>query len=183
MGGRVSGRWVEVEEERRRGFWFSPGLLAILAVGLLVAVIIAGVVVSRQDNDSVLYDVTIADLRADPDGYDQRMLELTGTVEDVYTIPILDQYGIYDFRDETGSMLVLTRRGVPPEGGEQVRLTATFNSAVTLDEQIKRLVEEELGSIAGALADRLLPGLPLNVIYLNHEKYEAADATPLPTSE
>ena len=75
-------------------------------------------------------------------------------------------------------MLVLTRRGVPPEGGEQVRLTATFNSAVTLDEQIKRLVEEQLGSIAGSLADRLIPGLPLNVIYLNHEKYEALDATP-----
>ena len=175
----MSGRWVEVTDEREvRAFWSTPGILAIVAVGLLVAVIIAGIVISQRDSRGIINDVTIADLRADPDRYDQRMLELTGTVESVRTIPILEQYGIYDFRDETGSMLVLTRRGAPPGDGQQVRLTATFNSAVTLDEQIKRIVEEELGSIVGGIVDQIIPGLPLNVVYLNHERYEVLDGTP-----
>lgn len=176
----MSGQWVEVKDEARTGrpFGVPIALIVVFAFGLLAIVIAAGVIINRSGEGGP-QAVTIAELRADPDGYDGKRVELLGSVERRYTLPVLDEYGLYEFRDETGTMWVLTDKGVPPEGGEQVRLTATFNGAVKLDEQVERLVKEQfgdtIGSLAGSVLKNVLPGIPLNVFYLNHERYEVGD--------
>lgn len=174
------GRWVEVSEERGLGRpnWLSPGFLVAAAFLALIVLIIIGIVVSRSGSERVRTDLTIAELRSDPDGYDGLTVELTGVVTRRYTIPLLDQYGLYEFDDGTASMFVLSDKGVPPEDNQQVRLTAVFNGAVELDDQIRNLVEDRFGSVAGFAVDRLLPGIPLNVAYLTHQRYDLPAATP-----
>lgn len=174
------GRWVEVRDERqglRPPSWLSPGIVVAAAFLLLIVVIIIGIVITRSGGERVRDDLTIAQLRADPEGYDGVTIELTGVVTRRYTIPFLDQYGLYEFDDGTGSLFVLSDKGVPPDDGEQVRLTAVFNGAVELDDQIRNLVEDQFGSAAGFVVDRVLPGIPLNVAYLTHQRFDLAAAT------
>jgi hypothetical protein len=70
-------------------------------------------------------------------------------------------------------MLTLTRNGAPPDGNaEQVELQAVYHSKVTLDDELEDIVEDQLGPLAGSLVSLLLPGVPLDVVFLEHEKYE-----------
>src|SRR5690606_26350648 len=83
-GGAVSGgRWVEVRDERqglRPPSWLSPGIVVAAAFLLLIVVIIIGIVITRSSGERVRDDLTIAQLRADPEGYDGVTVELTGVV-------------------------------------------------------------------------------------------------------
>lgn len=174
----MSRRWVEVSKGKSsRGLLpFPPGLLVLGAFGVLIVLVIIGVLVTSR-GEGVLRDVTIAELRADPDTYDDRMVELEGRVERSWGLPLLDQYGLYEFDDGSDSIFVLTDRGVPPENLDGLRLTGRYNGAVRLDEQIRRLVEDEFGSTAGFVVERLLPGIPLNVVFLQHDHYELPEGS------
>lgn len=165
---------LPVEEERRR-FRIRPGMV-VLGLGLLlVAIIIIGVVTSASTEPGI-ERVTIADLRADPDGWDNRRVTLEGSVEGVRELPLLSQYAIYTFRDETGSMWALTRNGAPPDGEDQrFTIEAVFHSKARLDDELKDIVSDQLGPLAGAAVGTLLPGVPLDVVYLSHEQYEALE--------
>ena len=162
--------------ESRKPLWASPGLIVGVLFSLLILTIAIGVVVTNRGGTPVR-TVTIADLRAQPERNDNQTVKLTGTAEDIRQLPVLDQYALYTFRDETGSMWVLSQRGAPPRDGEQVQLTAVFNSRITLDEQIQALVEAQFGSLAGSIAGSILPGLAVNAVFLEHLEHEilAAD--------
>ena len=163
----------------RTPLWASPGTVVAVLFGLLVLLIAIGIVVTNRGGSPV-GSVTVADLRAQPDQYDGQTVVLTGTVDDVRQLPVLDQYALYTFRDETGSMWALTQKGVPPRDGEMVELTAVYHSRVTLDEQIQTLVEEQFGSLAGSIAGGILPGFAVNAVFLEHEEYEVVAGTPPP---
>lgn len=162
----------------RTPLWASPGAVVALLFVLLAVVVAIGIVVTNRGGSSPAGHVTIADLRGDPDRYDNRIVTLTGTVEDVRQLPVLDQYALYTFRDETGSMWALTQKGVPPRDGETVELVAVYHSRVKLDDQIKALVEEQIGSLAGSIVGGLLPGVALNVVFLEHESFMEVEASP-----
>jgi hypothetical protein len=169
-------RWVDASElePRRSPFWLSPLFFVIVAFGVLLALLVVGVLIYNRDSGDPLREVSIADLRADPERYDGDKLELSGTAEDVRTIPYLDQYGIYTLRDDSGSLLVLSRHGAPPTG-EPVTVTGTYHGALKLDAYLKSLIDDQLGPLAGTVVEGLLPGIPLNVVFIEHEKYELAD--------
>ncbi len=93
--------------DERAPLWASPGMVVAGLFGLLVVLIAVGIVVTNRGG-APTQDVTIADLRAQPDRYDGQTVVLTGTVDDVRQLPVLDQYALYTFRDETGSMWSLT---------------------------------------------------------------------------
>lgn len=173
----MSGRWIDVSERRGRRLppWLSPGLIVAVAFGLLILIVVVGVLISQRDGEVIHTDLTIAQLRGDPEGYDGVQVELVGTVSNRYTLPLLDQYGLYEIDDGTGSMFVLSDKGAPPDDDEQVRVTAVFNGAVRLDDQIRRLVEDQFGAAAGFIAEQVLPGIPLNVLYLTHERFEPVE--------
>jgi hypothetical protein len=163
---------IAVEEERRR-FRVAPGAIVALLGLVLVGLIAVGVMANRSSEPGV-EAVTIADLRADPEGWDNRRVTLAGTVEGVRELPLLNQYAIYTFRDDTGTMLALTSNGAPPDDGVQVELEAVFHSKVRLDDELKEIVSDQLGPLAGAAASTLVPGIPLNVVYLGHDSYVMA---------
>lgn len=177
----MSGRWVDVTETRERRLppWLTPGLIVAAAFGLLIIVVIIGIFVSQRGGEQVQDDLSIAQLRADPEGHNGAQVELVGTISNRYTIPFLDQYGLYELDDGSGSMFVLSDKGAPPDDGNPVRVTAIFNGAVELDDQIRQLVEDQFGSAAGFVVDQILPGIPLNVAFLTHQRYESVggDAT------
>jgi hypothetical protein len=157
--------------EQRTPLWASPGLIVGALFSLLVLLIAIGVVVTNRGGTPIS-TITIAELRASPERYDNQTVILTGTAEDVRQLPILDQYALYTFRDETGSMWTLSQRGSPPRDGEEVRLTGVFNSRITLDQQIQSLIENQFGSLAGQLAGSILPGLAINAVFIEHLEYE-----------
>jgi hypothetical protein len=158
-------------EEERLGFRIHPGAIVVVLGLLLLAMIAIGVLVNR-DSEPGVDATTIAELRADPEGWDNRRVTLTGTAESVRELPILSQYAIYTFRDETGSMLALTRNGAPPADGQQLHVEAVFHSKVRLDDELKEIVSDQLGPLAGSVVSTLVPGVPLNVVYLGHDSYE-----------
>ncbi|HYI15681.1 MAG TPA: hypothetical protein VEX37_09835 [Thermomicrobiales bacterium] len=163
-----------VEEERRR-FRIAPGAIVLLLGLVLAGLIVVGVLANRSSEPGV-EAVTIADLRADPDGWDNRRVTLVGSVESVRELPLLSQYAIYTFRDETGSMLALTRNGAPPDGNDQrVTIEAVFHSKVRLDDELNDIVADQLGPLVGAAVSALLPGVPLDVVYLGHDSYEVME--------
>jgi len=165
---------LPVEKERRR-FRVPPGAV-VLGLGLLlVAVIIIGVVTNASTEPGVSR-VTIAGLRANPDGWDNRRVTLSGSAESIRELPVLSQYAIYTFHDETGTMLVLTRNGAPPDGDTQpITIEAVFHSKVRLDDELKEIVSDQFGPLAGAAVSALLPGVPLDVVYLMHERYDVVE--------
>lgn len=158
-------------ESERGPLPFGPGLVVLLLGLLLVAAIAVGVWLNGRESTPTESIVTIAGLRADPGRYDNTVVRVDGRVEDVRTLPFLSQYAIYTLRDATGSMRVLSQHGVPPADAP-TRLVATYHASVTLDDELRALVRDRLGSVAGELV-RLLPGIPLNVVFLEQERYEA----------
>lgn len=162
-------------DDTRRRFRVHPGAV-VLVLGLLLAALILYGVLSNASGEPGVEAVTIADLRADPDGWDNRRVTLVGSAESVRELPILSQYAIYTFRDETGSMLALTRNGAPPDGDNQrVTIEAVFHSKVRLDDELKEIISDQLGPLAGAAVSALLPGVPLDVVYLGHDSYEVIE--------
>lgn len=169
----MSGHWVDASEydpPARTPFWRSPLVWVTASFGLLLILIVAGVLLYNRGSVAPS-GVTVADLRADPGAFDGTTVELVGVAEDVRTLPILDQYGIYTIRDDSGSLLVLSRHGTPP-AGEPVRITGVYHSDLRLDERLEELIADQLGPLAGALASTLVPGIPLNVVFIEHEQYE-----------
>lgn len=160
----------------RSPLWASPGLIVGVLFALLILLIAIGVIVTNMGGSDGLQTVTIADLRGQPDEYDNQTVLLTGTAEDVRQLPVLDQYALYTFRDDTGLMWALSQRGAPPRDGERVHLTAVFHSELTLDEQIRLLVEEQFGSLAGSIAGSILPDLGVSAVFLEHQSFDLADA-------
>lgn len=152
----------------------SPGLVVLILGVLLLGVIVAGVLISSNgDNQPTAQVVTIADLRADPDRYDNQSVTLSGDIEGVRELPYLSQYAIYTLRDPTGTILVLTQSGAPPSAtSASYNVTGRYHAKVTLDDELKRLVQEKLGGVAGSLVGALLPGVPLHVVFLEHQRYE-----------
>ncbi len=164
------------DEEERRRFPVHPGAVVLVLGLLLIAVIIIGVIANASTKPGVS-TVTIAQLRSDPDGWDNRRVTLLGSTEGTRELPVLSQYAIYTFRDETGTMLVLTQKGAPPdEANERITLEAVYHSKVTLDDELKEIVSDQLGPLAGAAVGTLLPGIPLNVVFLEHERYDVPGA-------
>jgi hypothetical protein len=161
------------QDEGERAWTRFVPIIVVLVLGvLLVAVVAIGVALSRESGPDVS-SVTIADLRANPDGYDNRLVEITGSADGVRKLPYLDQYALYTFRDDSGSILVLSRNGAPPhDGAQRIRLRAVYHSRVTLDDELKAIVEDQLGPLAGTVVGALLPGVPLDVVFLEHESYE-----------
>lgn len=159
----------------RTPLWASPGLIVVALFSLLAIMIAIGVIATNRTTNPI-ETVTIADLRADPDRYDLRTVTIRGNATSVRQLPVLDQYALYTFYDDTGEMWVLSQRGVPPGGsmqmGTQVELTAVFHSRITLDEQIETLVEAQLGSLAASVIGSILPGVGVNAVFLEHESYE-----------
>ena len=162
-----------VEEERRR-FPIAPGVVVLLLGLILIGLIAVGVLANASSEPGV-EAVTIAQLRADPTGWDNRRVTLVGTVENVRELPLLNQYALYTFRDETGTMFALTRNGAPPDDAERVELEAVFHSKVRLDDELKDIVADQLGPLAGAAVSALVPGVPLDVVYLGHDSYEVVE--------
>ena len=158
-------------ESDRRRFRVSPAALVLISFVLLVVVIAIGVAVSARSGDDVPDTLTIAQLQADPDRYDDRTVVLVGRAEDVRALPYISQYALYTFRDETGTIRVLSQKGTPPDDGQGVKLTGVYHARATLDKELRRLVEEEFGPLAGSIVELLLPGVSLNVVFMEHEKY------------
>ena len=162
---------TESQLQQRSPLWASPGLIVGVLFSVLVLLIAIGVIVTNRGSTAA-ETLTIADLRAQPERYDSRTVILSGVAEDVRQLPVLDQYALYTFRDDTGSMWALSQHGAPPRNGEDVRLTGVFHSRITLDEQVQMLVEEQFGSLAGSLAGSVLPDLGINAVFIEHLEYE-----------
>ena len=158
-------------EDDRGPLPFGPGVVVAFLAALLVIVIGIGIWLNNRESTIISEAVTIADLRADPSRYDNTIVSIDGRVESVRQLPILDQYALYTLRDDTGSMTVLSQHGAPPGGDVTVRLVATYHASVTLDDELRSIVKDRLGSIPGELV-RLIPGFPLNVVFLEQERYE-----------
>lgn len=149
---------------------FGPGLAVVLLGVLLAVIIAAGIWLNGRERGPAESIVTIAALRADPSRYDNQVVTIDGQVEDVYELPFLSQYALYTLRDATGSMRVLTQHGVPLADAP-ARVVATYHASVTLDDELRALVSDRLGPAAGELV-RLIPGIPLNITFLEQERYE-----------
>jgi len=165
---------AELETGRRR--WrISPGVVVLALFVALLVVVIVGVAVNGRSKESTPGTLTIAELQADPDRYDDQLVTLVGRAEDERTLPYLDQYATYTFRDDTGTLRVLSQKGTPPGDGRQVRLTGTYHARATLDKELRRLVEAKFGPLAGGIVALLLPGVSLNVVFLEHQRYALND--------
>jgi len=164
-----------LSEDEGRRFPFAPGLVVLLLGILLAGLVVVGVLANR-DSEPGISAVTIADLLADPDGWDNRRVTLIGTAESVRELPLLNQYALYTFRDETGTIYALTRNGAPPSDAERVEVEAVFHSKVRLDDELNDIVADQLGPLAGAAVGALLPGIPLDVVYLGHDSYKVIDS-------
>jgi hypothetical protein len=166
-----------VPDGGERDYPIPPGAVVLVLAALFAGVVVLGIVLNNRSGEAIAR-VTVAELRADPDRWDNQTVDLAGQVDGVREVPLLSQYALYTFRDETGSILALTQKGAPPPG--EVRVRAVYHSRVQLDTALKRIVEEQLGPLAGGAVAALVPGIPLNVVYLEHHSYSTGNATPGP---
>ncbi|HUG14678.1 MAG TPA: hypothetical protein VMM78_06625 [Thermomicrobiales bacterium] len=172
--------YQSVPDEDERDFPLSPGVVVLVLAVLFIGVIVIGVMLNRGSGDAIAR-VTVAELRADPDRWDSRVVDLTGQVEGIRELPVLSQYALYTFRDDTGSIMTLTQKGAPPSSATgTVRVRGIYHSKVQLDTALKRIIEEQLGPLAGSAVAALVPGIPLDVVYLEHQSYEVQSTTPTP---
>lgn len=160
--------------EERTPLWASPGLIVGVIFSVLILLIAIGVLVTNR-GETPVGEITIAELRAQPQRFDGQTVILTGTPEQIRQLPVLDQYALYTFRDDSGSMWALSQHGAPPDDGNSIRLTAVYHSRVTLDEEITRIVEAQFGSLAGTVISSILPSFAINAVFLEHLEYHPAD--------
>lgn len=171
-----TGEQPQSHEQRRFALRFSAGLVVVFLLIALAAAVAVGILLSRDTTaDPEEQVTTIADLRADPEGWDAREVTLHGSFDDVRELPLLDQYALYTFTDETGSIRVLSRNGAPQSTLGNIELVGVFHSSVQLDEAIKLIVEQQVGGLAGSVISSVIPDIPLDVVFLEHESYRALD--------
>ena len=72
----------------------------------------------------------IGDITGNPSQYEGETVSIKGTVRDTFSIPLVSQ-GAYKISDGTGSIWVITTRGVPSEG-EKVSVKGTVRTAFKL---------------------------------------------------
>jgi hypothetical protein len=70
--------------------------------------------------------VRIAELKDQPDRYDDRKISVTGTVTKSWGIPLVP-FQLYNVDDGTGEIAVLSRTGRPPSKGSRVRVKGRIN--------------------------------------------------------
>jgi hypothetical protein len=166
------GAFQTVEDDDGRRFRVPPGAVVLVLLVLFIGIVVLGVALSRRGGAESERLVTIAELRQDPDRWDGRAVQLEGHAEGVRELPFLSQYAVYTLRDDTGSMLALTQRGAPPaDGSTRVRVRAVYHSRVTLEGELRRIAEDQLGPFGAAVVSLLLPEIPINVVYLEHQSY------------
>ncbi|HSK71912.1 MAG TPA: hypothetical protein VK892_09475 [Pyrinomonadaceae bacterium] len=63
---------------------------------------------------------SIADIEANPSRFYNKTVSIAGTVQDSYgvSVPLVAQGGIYKISDGTGSIWVVTNKGVPSKGSQ-----------------------------------------------------------------
>jgi hypothetical protein len=173
--GMMTAAFQTVEDEDERRFPIPPGAVVLILALLFIGVIVVGIMLNNRSGSGRIRLVTIAELRSDPDDWDGRTVELVGHAEGVRELPFLSQYAIYTLRDDTGSMLTLTQKGAPPSASDEpVRVRSIFHSRITLEDELKRIAEDQLGPLGGAVVSLLVPGIPINVVYLEHQSYAPA---------
>ena len=148
---------------------FGPGLVVLLLGLLLAGVIAAGAWLNSREGTLGEPVVTIAALRADPSRYDNQVVSIDGQAEDVRELPSPSQCAVRTRRGGRGWWGPPPRRG-GPRPGPLPRLVAAYHASVTLDDELRAIVRDRLG-VAGELV-RLIPGIPLNVVFLEQERYE-----------
>lgn len=165
---------MDLTNEDRTPLWASPGLVVAVIFSVLIVLIAIGVLVTNRGSDPA-GEVTVAELRAQPLNFDGQTIILTGTAEEIRQLPVLDQYALYTFRDDSGSMWTLSQHGAPPDDGGTIRLTAVYHSRITLDEEIERIVEAQFGSLAATVVSSILPSVAVNAVFLEHLEYQPVD--------
>lgn len=86
-------------------------------------------------------ETTIARLKADPGRYYDREIALKGTVTRSFGAA---NYGGYELSDETGTIIVLTDRGVPSRGA-RIQVAGKFINGITWGTQSYGTVLREMG--------------------------------------
>ncbi|RZN34089.1 MAG: hypothetical protein EFT35_09730 [Methanophagales archaeon ANME-1-THS] len=69
----------------------------------------------------------IGEITSNPSSYEGKTVKIKGTVIDTFSVPLVTQ-GAYQVSDGTGSIWVVTTRGVPAEG-EKIAVTGTARPA------------------------------------------------------
>lgn len=69
----------------------------------------------------------IGEITSNPPSYEGKTVKIKGTVIDTFSVPLVSQ-GAYQVSDGTGSIWVVTTRGVPAEG-ETISVTGTVRPA------------------------------------------------------
>jgi hypothetical protein len=172
----MNNQTTRVADDGERRWRVTPAAVMLVSFVALLIVIAVGVVASMRSSASGPQEVTVADLKGDPDRYDGREVTLSGWAESVRELPVLSQFALYTFRDDTDSITVLSQKGAPPGEGERIRLTGTYHSRTKLDKALRDLAEEQLGPLAGTVVDFALPGVPLNVAFIEHERFSVLSA-------
>ncbi len=101
--------------------------LAIITAGLLLLAGCGGVLTTD-----------IGDILADSRGYDGRTVTIKGKVEESMNILVLKAFSL---NDGTGSILVVTDRGVPSKG-KKVRVKGVVNRAFSIGSQSVVVLQE-----------------------------------------
>ena len=70
--------------------------------------------------------VQIAQLKSQPDRYDDRTISVTGVVTNSFGIPLVP-FQVYNVDDGTGEITVLSRSGRAPSKGVRIRVTGKVN--------------------------------------------------------
>ena len=70
--------------------------------------------------------VQIAQLKSQPDRYDDKTISVTGVVTNSFGIPLVP-FQIYNVEDGTGEITVLSRASRAPSKGARVRVTGKIN--------------------------------------------------------
>lgn len=70
--------------------------------------------------------VKIAQLKEQPDRYDDKKVSVTGTVTRSWGIPLVP-FQLYNVDDGTGEITVLARTGRPPSKGSRVQVKGHIN--------------------------------------------------------
>jgi len=80
----------------------------------------------------------IGDITSNPSQYEGKTVKIKGTVIDTFSVPLVSQ-GAYQVSDGTGSIWVVTTRGVPAEG-EKITIEGTVRPAFKIADQSFGLV-------------------------------------------
>lgn len=92
-------------------------MIKVLSVALLSAVLLTG---------CAARGVQIAELKDQPDKYDDKTVSVTGVVTNSWGIPLVP-YQLYSIDDGSGEITVLSRSGRAPAKGARVEVKGRIN--------------------------------------------------------